>query len=259
MIYLRGFIEELRIGLEETWNYRMNFISEIITMVVLYISLIFMNSGNSLTKLYSTSDISNRELILIGYMLWSFSIMAINTISDTIACESTAGTLEHKYMSIIPIEILNIAIFIQSFIIEALIVGVILIISKVFLGISISFNLISIGVILITLIGMYGMGMILGGVALKEKKIGKIVFIIQVIFLFVSDTITDISSNILISKIIPLTLGNDLLREAIIYGNVSLNKLLFLILISILWVSVGIIIFKIFEKKAKKDGILGYY
>lgn len=259
MIYLRGFIEELRIGFEEAWNYRMNFISEVITMLVLYFSLIFMNSGTSLSLIYSSGEVGSKELLLVGYMLWSFSIMSINTMSDTISCESTAGTLEHKYMSIIPMGVLNLAIFVQSFVMESLIISVILIASKIVFNISISFNIMSIIIMLITLVGMYGIGMILGGIALKEKKIGKIVFILQIIFLFISDTITHISDTIKISKLIPLTLGNDLIRESITYGNISLNKLYTLILISLAWVIIGIIIFKVFEKKAKKDGVLGYY
>lgn len=259
MIYLRAFIEELRIGFEESWNYRMNFISELITMLILYVSLLFMNSGSSLSSLYSGGESGSKELLLAGYMLWSFSIMAINTMSDTISCEATSGTLEHKYMSIVPLGVLNLAIFIQSFITESLIVAVILIISKIIFNISISFNIISIVIILLTLMGMYGIGLILGGIALKEKKIGRIVFILQILFLFVSDTITSISNTIKISKFIPLTLGNDLLREAITYGSINSNKFYTLILISLIWITLGIIVFKIFEKKVKKDGSLGYY
>lgn len=259
MVYLRGFIEELRIGFEEAWNYKMNFISEVITMLVLYISLLFMNSGSSLELFYSGGESGSKELLLAGYMLWSFSIMCINTMSDTISCEATSGTLEHKYMSIIPIGVLNLAIFVQSFITESLIVAIILSISKIIFGISISFNIMSIIIILVTLVGMYGIGMILGGIALKEKKIGKIIFILQIVFLFISDTITNVSNTIEVSKLIPLTLGNDLLRESITYGNISLNKLYALILISFVWIIIGTITFKVFEKKAKKDGLLGLY
>lgn len=259
MIYLRAFIEELRINLEQSWNYRANFISEVITMLILYVSLLFMNSGTSLSYIYSGGKSESKQLLLAGYMLWTFSIMAINTMSDTISCEATTGTLEHKYMSIVPIGILNLAVFIESFISETLIVAIILIVSKVAFNISISFNITSIIIIIITLMGMYGIGMILGGIALKEKKIGKIVFILQIIFLFISDTITHISDSIKISKLIPLTLGNDILRESITYGSITLSKLYMLILTSLSWIIIGIIIFKIFEKKAKKEGVLGCY
>lgn len=259
MIYFRAFVEELRIGLEESWNYRTNFISELVTMLILYLSLLFMDSGTSLAESYTISDVGSKELLLAGYMLWSFSIMSINIMSDTISCESSTGTLEHKYMSIIPIFVLNLAIFAQAFITESLIVSIILIVSKLFFNISINFNLYSILIILITSLGMYGIGMILGGLALKVKKIGKVVFILQVLFLFIGDTITNISNTIQISKILPLTLGNELLRDSIALGSIDLKKLLILIICSLIWIIIGIIVFKLFEKNCKKEGGLGYY
>lgn len=259
MIYLRGFMEELRIGFEEAWNYRMNFFSEVINMLLLYFSLIVMNSGSSLKSIYSNGKAGSRELMLIGYILWNFSNMAMNTMSSTVVCEATSGTLEHKYMSIIPIEVLNVATFVQSFILEVLIIAIILIISKVFLDVSIAFNITSIIILLITLIGMYGIGLILGGIALKEKKIGKIVFFLQIFFLFSCDTVAKTSNKVVIKKLIPLTLGNDLVRESITYGNISLSKLCILILTSLIWLTIGIMVFKIFENKAKRDGKLGYY
>lgn len=259
MIYVKAFLEEIRIGLETAWNYRMSFVSEIVTILILYLCLLFWNSGTSLALSYPGGNAGSKELLLAGYMLWNFSIMAINTMSDTISAEATSGTLEHKYMSIIPMSILNLAIFVRSFIIECIIVGIILIVAKFMFNISIAFNILSICIIIITSIGMYGIGMILGGIALKEKRIGKVIFILQILFLFMSDTITNVSNNIQISKILPLTLGNDLLRESISFGSVTLSKLYFLILISLLWIVIGTFIYKVFERKSKKEGLLGTY
>jgi len=259
MIYFRAFWEEIKLGLEESWNYRMSFLSEIATIIILYGSFLFLDSGSSLAELYPSNDVDNKALLLAGYMLWTFSIMAINTVSNTINYEAISGTLEHKFMSIIPIGLLNFADFVQAFIIQSLIVGILLVITKILYNITISFNLISVLVVLITCLGMYGIGLIFGGVALKEKRIGKIVYIVQILLLFVSDTITNISSNIPIMKALPLTLGNDLLRENITLGTISLNKLYALFLSSFVWILVGVIVFKIFEKKTKREGILATY
>lgn len=259
MIYLKAFIEEFRLKLEESWNYKTNFISEVITMLILYLSLLFMNSGTSLSYAYTTSAVNSKSLLLAGYMLWSFSIMSISIVNDTISYESTTGTLEHKFISIVPIFVLNSAIFAKAFLTESIVVIILLIVSKIFFGITITFNLYSIFIILITSLGMYGIGMILGGLALKVKKIGKIVFILQVLFLFIGDTITNISNTIYISKILPLTLGNELLRYSLVLGNINFNKLLILVLCSITWIFIGIVIFKFFEKTCKKEGSLGYY
>lgn len=259
MIYFRAFWEEIKRGLEESWNYKMSFLSEIATIIILYGSLLFFNSGLSLAELYPSNNADSKILLLAGYMLWTFSIMAINTVSNTISYEAISGTLEHKFMSIIPMSLLNFANFVQAFIIQSLIVGVLLIISKMFFYINMSFNFNLLLVVLITCIGMYGIGLIFGGIALKEKRIGKIVYIFQILLLFVSDTITNISSNIPMMKVFPLTLGNDLLRENITLGAISLNKFCVLLLSSFAWLLVGGIVFKIFEKKTKREGILATY
>lgn len=259
IIYIRAFWEELKMGLEKSWNYKMNFFSEIGTIIILYVLLIFMDSGTGLSYIYPSGNADSKQLLLCGYMLYNFSMMGLITASNTISSEAMSGTLEHKYTSIIPMSVLQLAIFVQSFIIESIIAAVILVISRFFFHVSIPFSISSILIIIITSVGMYGAGLILGGIALKQKRIGRIVFILQIVFLFVSDTIINISDSIKAARFIPLTVGNNLLRGLAAYGEFNWNEFFILILECALWLAVGIIFFKIFERKAKREGKLGTY
>jgi ABC-2 type transport system permease protein len=217
-----------------------------------------MNDGSHLGIHYGFEG-NSKSLVLIGYLLWNFSTMAINTISSSISSEASRGTLEQKFMSIIPLHILLLGRIIYSILRQLIVVSIVLIISILLFNISISINLSSIFILAITLIGMYGIGLIFGGLTLKFKKIDNIVFITQTILLFVSDTLMIYSDSFSLIKLLPITTGNDLIRKTLAGTGIGLSEYLILIIISLSWLLLGILIFNYFKKLSKIDGLLGSY
>lgn len=258
MTWLLAAIEELKLDFKISWSYKTNFFSEMVTIFILYASLFMFDSGNSLGNYYLQPE-NSKNLLLVGYVLWGFSIMGISTVSANITNELTTGTLEQKMMTNIPIYILLIGQMLPAFIIQAGEISVIVILSNIFFNTNISFNFTSICILIITIIGMYGIGLIFGGISLVKKKIGKVIYIFQILLLFISNTISYISDTILINKILPLTIGNDLIRKSILGMHINMNEYAILILVSLGWLLLGIFIFRYFENKSKIDGVLNYY
>lgn len=255
---LNAFKEEFILNLKVSISYKTNFISETIIIALLYFSLIFLNSGEYLSTFYATK-VSYKSLILISYILWDFSIMAINVVSSNISGESSNGTLEQKLMSNIPISILMFSEFLSTILIQCIEILILVLLSQIFFNVGIKINLPIILIILINLIGMYGIGLIFGGISLKEKKIGKVIYIFQILLLFVCNTITSPIKSISINKIIPLTIGNDLARKSLCGIQLSINNYLELISVSLIWLVIGILTFNYFKKLSKKEGLLNTY
>ncbi|MTI69730.1 MAG: ABC transporter [Firmicutes bacterium] len=258
MKYLNALWEELRISIECTWSYKINVISDILFMTVLYIAIINMNDGLHIGRYYGSPE-DSKSLLLIGYILWTFSTMSISLMSSNIESEANRGTLEQKLMSIIPLYILMVGKIAYSFIREIVIIIPILIVSKLLFDVGISFNLASIIILLLTMVGMFGIGLIFGGLTIKHKKIGSIIYVTQTVLLFISDTLVIFSDQFPLINIIPLTKGNDLIRKSLIGNGITSNDYLLFTLITLSWIIVGIATFLHYTKVCKKDGLIGSY
>ncbi|WP_035172582.1 ABC transporter permease [Caldanaerobius polysaccharolyticus] len=257
MVYLHILFAEIKRSLKESFSYNVGFISSILLLVVLYCSLIFMNTGTLLGSYYKNAE-GSKTLLLIGYIFWSYSIIAINEVSSEIEKEAVKGTLEQKFMSIAPYSLLLAGSIISSILVSSVVAGIIITLSRIIFGINIIINP---GVILslfITLLGMYGMGLILGGISFIVKKISKITEIIQIVLLFITDTLTK-TSFLKFNWIIPLTLGNDIARRFASSLTVPFDSWIVLVFVSSIWLVTGIAVFNICSKYVKKNGLLGTY
>ncbi|RKD22171.1 ABC-2 type transport system permease protein [Caminicella sporogenes DSM 14501] len=259
MNYLKAVYAEYRLGLKQLFSYKMNFFSEMATIAILYFALVFMNSGNSLGSIYNTYSTDSKSLMLLGYVFWNFSVSTINFASSEISSEATKGTLEQKLMACVGLPILLFGKLLSGNTLIILETIMLLIISKIFFNIGLSFTIISIVSLLITLIGMYGFGLIFGGLALKEKRISKLVFIVQIILLFIGGIFNEKGLIFNIHRIIPLYNGIIVARQSIANSQYNVVDLNILILSSLFWIIVGVYIFKYFFKKARKLGILNQY
>ena len=141
---------------------------------------------------------------------------------------------------------------------EVAVIAILLLMSYFIWHIEMHVTLIGIISILINTLGMFGIGLIVGGLTIRLKRVGALTFIIQMGLLFITDTIPTSSTVLLISRCIPLTLCNDVLRTSISGGDV-LMPFLELICVSLLWVVIGNVLFKLCIGRAKKKGNLLFY
>lgn len=86
---------------------------------------------------------------------------------------------------------------------------IVVIISKFVWGIEFSFHPAFLVPILLESLGMYGIGLIVAGIAIYFKRTGTIVFLIQTALLFVTDTVPTSDAILKITHYIPLTRCNE--------------------------------------------------
>lgn len=247
------FLESIT-SIKESLNYKNTIIMDIITLLLIYSFLLYSGSGFLLNSIYP--ETSSKELLFLGYIFWSLSNFAITSVSTDISKESQRGTFEYKFLSIYPIEILLFGRFIGGIFIESMIISIITLFSFFIMKIPLLMNLKIIIILIITLLGMYGMGLTIGSLTLKEKKIGNFILLIQILLLGIGNVLTVNPAVKEYFKIIPLTQGIDIARN---FNNVSFLSIFYFLLICLFWLILGTILFKFRIIEQKKNNSLGFY
>ncbi len=250
-----------------TLRYPLELITGILIMYLIFLGLFL--GARSLIQQAQVIEISLSNF-LISYLMWFFVISTMNRFSYSIQVESQEGVLEQIYLNYPRYIILQ---FIRGFVdfVESLaIIGVLLILITMTTGRHISVDIDKSWqvflVIVITVIGINGFGLIFGGLALLFKRIGQVGSLTQFAFFLVAylpvQQFSPITQYLLYS--LPLTQGVRLVK-LIVMENVTLFQpnsvsLFFALIInSALYLLFGSVVFLLCERKAKLDGRLGQY
>ena len=183
------------------------------------------------------------------------AISAISTASNEIKNELQRGTFYLKMHSRYPIIVLYIGKLIATIIIQLFITIIVAVIARLLWSVDLHFNLIILAALLINTLGMFGIGLLIAGVALLHKRTGALTLIVQMGLLFITDTLptSDVLANV--TLILPF---NEVLRSSLV-GTLEVRSIIFLILFSAMWLTVGAICFNLCLKRAKKNGNLLMY
>lgn len=149
-------------------------------------------------------------------------------------------------------------LYVSSVLLETITIILVVFISKVVWHIEFAFHIQFILPIILESLGMYGIGLIVAGIAMYFKKTGTIVFLIQTALLFVTDTVPTNSDILSVTHYIPLTRCNEILRQ-IAVGNEYASMILGLCIVSLVWLVIGSVFFDVMLKQAKMRGNLLFY
>lgn len=239
-------------------RYLFNSLGGIISVCALFV-LIFLGYKGIAGSTLNYGD--NLEGIIIGYVLWFFGLLTYTTISDVIAKEAVSGTLEQLYMSSFSFKTILLMITLSSFLFNLVYIIVILFFSMIITGHFLNIDLVSLmPVIIFTLLCYYGIGLVAGGVTLLFKKASNFLQILQfLIIAFIVAPIKKVPAFILL----PGTLGSNMINEIMKNGKhiaeFPIDQIIALSLIGLVYIIIGSLIYKFFEKKAMEQGVLGHY
>ena len=237
-------------------RYRMGIISDIAVFTLLLCFFFLSDTGHSLSAQYGSDNY--KPLLLLGYIAWSFSVSAISTIGSQILTELQRGTLFFKLNSRLPLQLIYIGDLISAVFIQTFIIVIYTIAASLFFGAGCPVNPTIILALLICLLGMYGIGLMIAGLSLYYKRIGAVILVVQLFLLFVTDTIPTSPVITNISRVIPLTVCNTVIRNSFVGGGIA-RSMLMLCVSSLIWFAAGYVIFNVFLKRAKKQGNLLFY
>lgn len=240
------------------WRYPFNLVAEVISLLLIFYVIFFgaqaLVGGNSA---FGTT----LEGVVMGFMLWTFLLIAYGDLAWTFVQEAQQGTLEQLYMS--PLGFLWVAFsnVIGWLLINFAITFGMLLVMMATTGRWLHLDVASvIPLMLLTVWAVYGFGFLMGGLALVFKQVQGALQILQFVWLGLIAAPLD---QFPLLKYAPVSWGTHLLGRVMIGGesifNLPSNDLLFLVLNSAFYFALGLLGFKLFERVARDRGLLGHY
>lgn len=243
------------------WDYKFNLITQLVTVSLIFIGAGFLLGGGQ----FQSAQLAP---LLVAYVGWFYARIVIMSTSGDMVTEAQAGTLEQMYMSPASASLLLFGRMLALLISTTFLVVPIALILVLLLRISVPLRWEGLPVLLLSLGGLFGFTLILSGVALVFKQIEAFADLIQNLLLFLTGVFLPIDRFPVwladFAKLFPITEGNVVLREVMIQQE-SLSavwkdgSLTFLTIHTIIYVCVGLLIFKWCEHVARQAGSLGQY
>lgn len=249
---------QIKMNLKSMWKYKVSFLAEIVLLVGVYFLIVYINDFNIIGNYYKVDKDKAKILLLIGYLMWQFSVIALGISSSAITTELKEGTLETKIQGIYPLSFLYFIEVIVNITYSFVIILILLIVTYINLNIlEVSRILKAMLFMLPSILGMYGMGLTLSGLTFKHRNIGQLRFLIQNILLFFSNITNPNIANW--QKIIPFTEGISLGRQYYIDGILSIKEINIYISVNIIWLFLGVFIFNKSLRATMKNGSFDKY
>ncbi|MFO7992179.1 MAG: ABC transporter permease [Thermoplasmata archaeon] len=198
---------------------------------------------------------------IVGFALWIFAIIGFSELSWSLMEEARNGTLEQLYLSPVSFRRISGYRIISSFLVNLIIILIFLFSMMVGTGYYLNMNPGVLILIFFTLLSVYGIGYILGGLSLIFKKIQAVFSIMQ--FVFIVLLILPVITDSPVIYFLPVSWGTVLINKMMISGyslfDLSLQSLGILFLNSTIYLGIGYLSFGILEDIAKDKGLLGHY
>lgn len=228
---MNSFRSEFNKIFKETLTYYPDFLVSIVINIILFV-IIFTNNN----------DIT----VIISFSLWVLVSGVLSEASLTISTEKQLGTLQN--LMIRPVSILET---ITNKTIIWILINLIKIIFIVFIlsffyNIKEIFDLRLLLIFIITVFGIFGFSLILAVLTLIYTKVASFESIISYGLLYLSGAFLEIPDFLRYTN--SLSYATYIIKNI---DNISTNNYLYLVFISIFWLSTGILLFKYIFSKSK--------
>ncbi|MCA1838737.1 MAG: ABC transporter permease [Actinomycetota bacterium] len=255
LILYKTMFKQTIIGLK---RYLFETISGTATLFLFFLALFYgakALAGSSL-KLANTQD-----GLIVGYMVWSLAIFAYFSMAQDLIQEAQLGTLEQLAMSPMGLSKVLLGRALSGLVWQFITIAVMLTLMMVSTGRYLHVDVISmVPLMVLTLAGVIGLSLVMGGLAIVFKRVQAILQIMQIAFVaFIAVPL----SRAPFLKYMPLKWGNELLTRVMRDGKsifqLPWQDVAFLIGHAVVYMTIGLVVFKYFENVARRRGLLGHY
>ncbi|PKR76915.1 ABC transporter [Halalkalibacillus sediminis] len=241
----------------ELKRYLPNTLSMIITFYFIFLAMFF---GISIIGDPAQAD-QNIQFVIVNYIFWFLTIMTLQNIGFTIMSEAMRGTLEQLYMSPLGVWRILLARFVGYFMIHGVIIVFLLFITMFTAGQWLHLRPdITIPLLMVTIVGMIGVGFMLAGACVIFKQVQAFLQILQFILMGLTFVPLSVAPFLVFA---PFVKGVDMIRFIMIEGytwpDFAWYDYSALILNSAVYLAVGIAVYLKCEKIAMERGLLNQY
>jgi ABC-2 type transport system permease protein len=202
------------------------------------------------------------DAIVVGYTLWSLVLFIMTDIAGGLQYEAQTGTLEQLFLSPFGAPMVFVMRAFASLVLRLAVILSILLIIMALTGSRLAFPPTLLLPLLTVLLGAYGLAFMMGSLALLLKRVQQLLGIFQFALLFLMATPTETWAGSLqvVRWLLPMTAGAGLLRDLMARGEaLNLAQFSLALLNGIGYFTVGLLIFRLAEREAKRRGMLGGY
>lgn len=248
-------------GVQIMWTYKFALVGDVLGLFIIFLGInFFIGQGEF--------DQDSLAFTLMGFCLWTYAAFAIGNMTHALREEQQQGTLEQMCMGNSSFAGLLLGRTLATFFWNTLIIlvggGAITLLFRL----DLSLNWRAIPVFVLTLLGLYGLGFVAGGATLLFKNVLSFTNLLQNVLLFINGAIVPVTLFpewlTRLSRALPTTLSIETVRLVTLEG-ASLQEawrigiLPALVFHSAIWFAVGLLLFFVAEREARRRGLLGQY
>ena len=251
---------ETILSFKEYTQYKIGLFMDFLIFTGTFIAVYMFGVGSAFSNFYALDGVQGSVLVIIGYVFWQNASAALGYCTNAISRETSQGIFEVRMQSRYPLEGVLFSQLLAASIIHIITYVGIILFGEIMVGFSfedICFILLAILLSFVTIIGMYGIGLIFAGIALIEKKIGSFIIIIQTILLFISNVLSPSRSEVVL--LIPFTSGIELVRRLYLQQGGVLFYAVIYVAMNIFWYAVGSFVFRRFLNYERRYGAFDNY
>lgn len=248
----------LRMSMIEAKRYYFNSLVRLVSLYAFFF-VVFMGAWTTMGD--NPTFGASLSGIVVGLMVWMLAMRAYSDHSSRLNMEATQGTLEQLAMS--PIGLARVLVYNMAALMFAQMgfmftfLVLMMATTKQWLHLDV---LSLLPLLVLTVLGVHGMGLAMGGLALVFKRVAATIGIFQYVFLALIAVPID---KVPMLKFLPLSWGALLIRRVMV-DKASLLTLpaadvAFLAANSLGYFALGLLIFKLCERVARDRGMLGHY
>lgn len=256
---LELFFAELRCSWIEFRRYPVESIAQIVITSAIFYGL-FLGAGYIAGSSFKLGD--RLDSIIIGYVLWLLVDFVMTNIAGKLQHEAVTGTLEQLFLSrysAVKVFLMRGLAYLTLEIFKIIIILFIIILltgSRLYFPPGLVLPFISV------LLGAYGFAFIIGSLGLLLKRVQQLIPLFQFPLLFVLTIPTETWTGTpkFLAQLIPMTPGTGLLRDLMARGEgLNLITLVIAFINGSVYFAIGLFLFRVAEKEAKRRGILSGY
>jgi ABC-2 type transport system permease protein len=202
------------------------------------------------------------EVIIVGYVLWTISIMAFGDMAWTVQDEARTGTLEMLYQSPYGADRILLARAVAKVMLYLALNIFILLAVLLMTQQTLSFSWLAALPFMSLLMTVYGLAFMLGGFALLIKRVNQLLALIQYGLLALIMLPVDImrGSFSFLFALIPISPNSTIIRNILARGETpTALEILIVTLAGAIWLLSGLAIYRLLDKYARKRGLLSGY
>ncbi len=255
-VLLKGMVKRSVI---EMTRYSFELLSALLVFYLFFLIIFF--GAQALLGSSAPAAGGTLSAILVGYIVWTTAILSFFQTSQDVTQEATAGTFEQLALSPFGLRVVLTTRFVAGLGFTFFVMSVLLTLAMATSGRWMHIDVLSlVPLFLLTLAGVYGLGIGLAGLALVFKRVQSFMQIVQFLFIAVVAVPIDTMPAF---KYLPLAWGNELIGRVMIDGSsiirLPAGDLLFLFANTGAWLALGLFVFGRLERVARDRALLGHY